>query len=178
MVIEDTNGGIRGAACFAAVYRLLQKVDEICMPPSGGCPPPAKDQKMDVYNTMNDLRKARQKMVSNFYEYQYILQCVVDYVKNVKKYKEGKIPKKEQTISRAEAGQEEEMYGFFDNYSITSIGDDNDDDSDGDDGGDDDLNTQPNSDEDTESIYVKSPATKRKNMEKKQRSKMKGASHK
>ena len=82
MVVQDAGGGISGAAVFVALYQLLQTVDEAILLHSkhGSESADVKIPTLNIYKTVDDLRKNRGRMISTFAEYQYLFRCVKKYM--------------------------------------------------------------------------------------------------
>ena len=82
MVVQDGNGGVGGAAVFVVLLKLFQAVDESIdnANPEGEL---SEDKKMvlNVFETVNCMRKKREKLVHTFAEYLFMIECLLDYVK-------------------------------------------------------------------------------------------------
>ena len=86
MIVQDAIGGVGGAAVFVILLKLLQAVDESIdnATPDGEL----SDYQMtilNVFETVNCMRKKRAKLVSSFAEYLFMIECLLDYV-NEKQY--------------------------------------------------------------------------------------------
>ena len=81
MVVQDASGGVGGAAVLVVLLKLLQAVDESIdnASPEGEL---SEDQiqVLNVFETVNTMRKKRAKLVHSFAEYLFLIECLLDYV--------------------------------------------------------------------------------------------------
>ena len=85
MVIHDDHSGVSEAAIFAVLFDLLEQLDDALLHTNRQCD---KNQNLDVFNAVNDLRKKRMKMVQSFEEYRFVHDVLMYYAKHKASYDE------------------------------------------------------------------------------------------
>ena len=95
MVIHDEQSGVSEAAIFAALFNLLEQLDDALLNTDGHGD---KNQSIDVFRVLNDLRKKRMSMIHTFEDFSFIHQVLMYYVKHKSTYDEmlgSNLPEKE-----------------------------------------------------------------------------------
>ena len=88
IVAHDDENGVGPAAIWIALYNLIQQFDEAVAKASKGKSPIVIDlemKKLDVFKTVNELRKQRTKMVNSFAYYSFVFECLNFYCNNKEK---------------------------------------------------------------------------------------------
>ena len=83
MVVQDANGGVGGAAVFIILLKLLQAVDEsIENADAEGQLSSSTITNLNVFQTVNIMRKRRAKLVSTLAEYRFMTDCLLRYIQD------------------------------------------------------------------------------------------------
>ena len=83
MVVQDANGGVGGAAVFIVLLKLLQAVDKsIDNADVDGQLSSGEITNLNVFQTVNIMRKRRAKLVSTLAEYRFMTDCLLRYVQD------------------------------------------------------------------------------------------------
>ena len=80
IVLHDADGGIGASAIFVGLYSLLQQIDEVL--PIDEENSPRENKKLgalDVFKTVDDLRKQRSKMVKSYTYYKLLFELLQYY---------------------------------------------------------------------------------------------------
>lgn len=79
IMVQDEKGGPNGADVFVTLYQLLEKFDEALSlleySPNG-------EQRINVFQTVDNIKKMRMKMISTYELYKYVHQCLGTYFQN------------------------------------------------------------------------------------------------
>ena len=83
MVVQDNKGGVGGAAVYVALLQLMQAVDE-SIESANADGELSSDQltSLNVFQTVNMMRKNRAKLVRTFDEYTFMTHCLLEYVQD------------------------------------------------------------------------------------------------
>ena len=84
IVVQDSDGGIGAASIWIALYNLLEQYDETVTNSRKEIDITHEMRSLDVFKTVNDLRKQRAKMVNSFANYSFIYDCIEYYCQNKK----------------------------------------------------------------------------------------------
>ena len=83
IVVQDANGGVGGAAVFVILLQLLQAVDEsIDKADADGQLSSDAMANLNVFQTVNVMRKKRAKLIHTLAEYRFMSDCLLGYVQD------------------------------------------------------------------------------------------------
>jgi protein tyrosine phosphatase len=77
---QDSAGGISGASAFVVLYQLLEQYDDALFP--GLDDSIDENSTLDVFDVVDESRKLRSLVISNFSEYQFLFRSLVHYAQN------------------------------------------------------------------------------------------------
>jgi protein tyrosine phosphatase len=127
LLAYDKRGGISGATSVLILYDLLEKIDLAFMAPRPT--QPLKGAKnlntqdrntiINIYQTVDDVRKKRMKAVQNFAEYEMLFQAVLYYTKNKPEFDEIMLSK-DKTVSKSKENADKLSTGGNKNDRIIS----------------------------------------------------------
>ena len=105
MVVHDDHGGSSAAAIFISLLFLLEQIDGAMLSDciSGG--KRKNSQSVDIFQTVNSLRKKRMKMIKSMEEYKFLYQCTMYYVHHKQDYDELIKPKEDKTVNTSIVNQ-------------------------------------------------------------------------
>ena len=81
ILVHDMRGGVAAAAFFVAMYKFLQQIDEAFTEDSRL---KQNIDDIDIFSTVNQLRKDREKMIEDYSTYKLLFHCLGYYGSNRK----------------------------------------------------------------------------------------------